>query len=431
MELNQLIILATTGDPNAQNSVGHAYEEGAGVEQDFDAALAWHNLAAMQGHVDSMFQIGRINQLGLTGESNFEEAEKWYRLALAKGHVLAKVNLGMMFVNGEGVSINYKLAENLFRDAAHQGSCDAQNNLGAMYSMGLGVTADDEQAFKWYFLAAEQGNQKAQLSLGLIYRDGIGVQQDYEKSIYWLRKSAIQGDDGAQLHLGLMLIQDEGLAENAEEGRWWLQTSAEQGNDIAKERMADMTSESESPWLDDLFTLKPMVGLSDDGTCWLAITVEEFLWSKTCNVTLGGLMRQTQKYEFDSGRFSDRSEIVNWGFQEIQISRGVPLKVGEDIVISAGDQVIVDWRTQDYPNQSMHGESRMTYKALPDGNRWGYFGDFSDYYYGPIDEVHKAVKAAKLNIVSTSIANEEIKKWYRNLIETDPNQQLGDMPFNS
>jgi TPR repeat protein len=431
MELKAKIILANLGDSNAQNEIGLAYETGDHVQQDFDKAIEWHKLAADQGNLDSAFRIGRIYHFGLGDDQNFYEAAKWYEIASAGNHDLARVNLGLLYINGEGVAQDYKNAEDLFRAAAAQGTHDAQNNLGAMYSMGLGVSPNDEEAFKWYLLAAKQGNQKAQLSIGLMYKDGIGVPQNSEDAYRWLYESAVQGDDGAQLHLGWMLIQGDGVPENRQEGLEWLKASAGQGNEVAEARIAALNandhSESEEFLLDDLFKLQPMVGTSDDGACWLLITVEELLWTNISVVTLGGMMRKTEKIECNTNEISDCSNLINRGFDEIQISRGSQSD-GDDIILVPGDKVIIDWRSQQYQDQSFRGEWRMTYHALLDGKQWGYLGDLSDYYYGENEQVKEQVKSAKINIVDLADSDEETKKWYRNMIEEDCNQQFGNIP---
>ena len=231
------IILANSGDPDSQNIIGHSYEDGDGVQQDFGKALEWHKLAAQRGNFDSAFRIGRIYHFGLGVEQRFSDAVEWYGIASNGNHDLAKVNLGLLYINGEGVAQNYKIAEDLFRQAAEKGVHDAQNNLGAMYSMGLGVLTNNEEAFKWYFLAAMQGNQKAQLSIGLMYKDGIGVPQNSQDAYRWLHESAVLGDDGAQLHLGWMLIQGDDVPLDMQEGLKWLKASADQGNDLAQSRI--------------------------------------------------------------------------------------------------------------------------------------------------------------------------------------------------
>jgi len=63
-----------------------------------------------------------------------------------------------------------------------------------------------------------------------------------------------------------------------------------------------------------------------------------------------------------------------------------------------------------------------------DGKQWGYLGDLSDYYYGENEQVKEQVKSAKINIVDLADSDEETKKWYRNMIEEDCNQQFGNIP---
>ena len=95
------IILANSGDPDSQNIIGHCYEDGDGVQQDFGKALEWHKLAAQRGNFDSAFRIGRIYHFGLGVEQRFSDAVEWYGIASNGNHDLAKVNLGLLYINGK------------------------------------------------------------------------------------------------------------------------------------------------------------------------------------------------------------------------------------------------------------------------------------------------------------------------------------------
>jgi TPR repeat protein len=426
MELKAKIILANLGDSDAQNEIGLAYETGDHVQQDFDKAIEWHKLAAEQGNSDSMFRLGRIWQYGLSGDSEFSIALKWYRMAADKGNSSALFNIGTLYLKGEGVSQDYNVAREMLELSAAKGDSDALHNLAYIYAQGLGVERNDEKALNFQLLAAEQGNKESQNILGWRYKDGDGVLPSDEEAYKWFYAAAAQGHVDAQCTLGWILLQGEGVNEDVAEGIKWLQSSADKGNNTASEILKSNSMQSKII-LHDLLTLKPMVDESDDGTRWLMITVEELLWRDTSVVTFGGVMRKTEKIECNTNEISDCSNLINRGFDEIQISRGSQSD-GDDIILVPGDKVIIDWRSQQYQDQSFRGEWRMTYHALLDGKQWGYLGDLSDYYYGENEQVKEQVKSAKINIVDLADSDEETKKWYRNMIEEDCNQQFANIP---
>jgi hypothetical protein len=333
-----------------------------------------------------------------------------------------------MYVAGDGVGQNYKAAETLFKEAGLAGDPDAQNNLGCIYLGGLGTEKNEVEAARWFELSANQGNQKAQLSLGLMYRDGMGIVQNYEQAYRWLQASAEQGDDGAQFHLGSMLISGEGAPEDSMQGYKWLKSSAQQGNELAIEAVAilDGDGETEETQYEPFsFALGPMIETHNDGTRSLWITVEELQWSTTSKVILGGMMREKEELETDT-RTITAGAMISHGFYEIQKSRGVP---EEDAIrgtakLSPGDMVTIDWRVQTDPNLSYRGLWRMTYQALPDGLRYRYRGDFTDYYYGDDESAKNRVRTEKLRLIDESSMDDGLKRYYREMIEKDFNEQI-------
>ncbi len=53
---------AEKGDAEAQNSVGNAYRDGDGVEQDLKKALVWYKKAAEQGNEKAIEALERLGQ---------------------------------------------------------------------------------------------------------------------------------------------------------------------------------------------------------------------------------------------------------------------------------------------------------------------------------------------------------------------------------
>ena len=428
------VTLANLGDSLAQNRLGHAFEDRTdGVQQDWDSAFKWHNLAANDGNADSQFCLGRFYYNGNGVVQDLPMALKWYELSARQGFAPAQNNLGTMYFNGEAVTQDMTTAIELFSKAADAGNADAQNNLGSIFFGGQGVNTDLEQALKWWLLSAKQSNPKAQLSLGLMYLNGIGVEQSDSNAHDWLKLSAEQGDESAQMHLGNLYVQGYGNSENIEEGVWWLQCAAEQGNSIANELLSTMQGHESTQLgeslLESLTTPLPMVGEDSHGQRWLVITVEEVLWSPIHYVTLGGMGRETQKYEIETKGVISHKDIVLWGFREIARSRGEGQNADETSTCVQGDSVIIDWRSQSEPNKSWRGESRMTYAIPPEDNHtFSYIGNLSDYYYGNDEGTLSAIRVAKLRIIDDSEIDDDERKSWRELVLNDCNIMLSDLP---
>jgi TPR repeat protein len=176
--IKEFELLAESGDPKAQLSLGLMYAYGQGIPQDHAQAANWFLKAAEQGDARAQF------------------------------------NLGVMYALGQGVGKDYILAADWFRRAAEQGEPSAISNIGAMYAKGQGVNQDLGQAMTWTRKAADLGEPTAQYNLGLMYSIGQGVPQDFAQALQWFGRAAEQGDATAQYNLGLIFEQGRGVPRN-------------------------------------------------------------------------------------------------------------------------------------------------------------------------------------------------------------------------
>lgn len=59
-------------------SLGIMYENGEGVEQDFNEAIKWYSQAAAAGSVDAMYNIGVLCYNGTGVEEDEPQAVRWW-----------------------------------------------------------------------------------------------------------------------------------------------------------------------------------------------------------------------------------------------------------------------------------------------------------------------------------------------------------------
>ncbi len=181
---------AEQGNPMAQFSLGHMYENGQGVPQNDEDAVYWYKKSAEQGYIDAQFNLALMYESGNGVQQNCKEAAKWYRKAAKCGDLDSLVNLGSMYYNGDGYPKNYKRAFSLFSEAAEKGDSTAQMNLGFMYKNGLGVDKNTDRAIALFQESAKNGNAQAQINLGLFYLNGDIVKQDYKKAEAFFRQAS-------------------------------------------------------------------------------------------------------------------------------------------------------------------------------------------------------------------------------------------------
>lgn len=85
--------LAKQGDARGEYYLALLYEEGQGVERDFQQALHWYTKAAGVGDVDAAFALGRMHAQGTGVPRDLVAAYVWYSRAARGGHYLGKQEL--------------------------------------------------------------------------------------------------------------------------------------------------------------------------------------------------------------------------------------------------------------------------------------------------------------------------------------------------
>jgi TPR repeat protein len=173
---------AEQGHPAAQSNLGHQYNVGQGVPQDYAEAIKWFRLSAEKGFPGGQTNLGTLYEYGRGVPQDYAEAAKWYGLAAAQGLGFAQYVLGNLYVQGKGVELDYAQAAKLYRGAAEDGIPQAQCSLGIMHLKGDGVERSYENAVKWLQMCAAQGYKEAQEILEMIFDKSKMDPSDYDGS---------------------------------------------------------------------------------------------------------------------------------------------------------------------------------------------------------------------------------------------------------
>lgn len=86
----EFTVLANSGDTHAEYYLGLLYEEGQGLEQDFQLARQWYLKAAGKADVDAAFSLGRLFSKGLGVAQDLPAAYMWFGRAARGGHYLGQ-----------------------------------------------------------------------------------------------------------------------------------------------------------------------------------------------------------------------------------------------------------------------------------------------------------------------------------------------------
>jgi TPR repeat protein len=85
--------LAQRGDARAQYNLGLLYASGLGVEQDYQAALKWHRMAAAQGHAGGQNELAQMYAKGQGVQPNQVLAYVWFSAAIASSSSGSKTEI--------------------------------------------------------------------------------------------------------------------------------------------------------------------------------------------------------------------------------------------------------------------------------------------------------------------------------------------------
>ena len=155
--------LAKEGVPQALNNIGHLYEQGYGVSQDYSEAMNWYKQAASKGLAEAEHNVGMLYNQGFGVAKNNQEAVKWFRRAAKQELADSQYMLGLAYYQGSGVKLSYSKAKPLFLKAAKKDYSPAQFMFGYMLQAGEGAKKPDSfKALIWASIALKNGQREAE-----------------------------------------------------------------------------------------------------------------------------------------------------------------------------------------------------------------------------------------------------------------------------
>ncbi len=261
---------AVQGNTIARYRLGNCYQNGVGVERNDQEAARHYKLSLDQGYAKAQEQLDILSvrfvqQYGkkhmmlskskIEAEENFKtgrefyvckiykKAVTYYQLSADQGHAAAQCYLGSCYQLGLGVEQSYNEAVKYFKLSAVQGNVVAQTILGSCYQLGLGVEQNYTEAVKYYQLSAGQKNANAQFALGILYFEGLGVEQNWNEGLKYFKLSAAQGDADAQFNLGYCYKKGLGVEQNYNEAVKYFTLSAIQGNAVAQKHLNKLSQD--------------------------------------------------------------------------------------------------------------------------------------------------------------------------------------------
>ncbi len=153
--------MAEEGVAEAQNNVGHMYEKGLGVAQNYALAMQWYRRAADQDLAEAQLNIGLLYYYGYGVATNYREAVRWFQDAAESELPEAEYMLALAYEQGTGIGLDYREARRLFLKSARANYAPAQMMFAFMLQAGEGVDSDSFRAYVWGKIAEHNGSKEA------------------------------------------------------------------------------------------------------------------------------------------------------------------------------------------------------------------------------------------------------------------------------
>ncbi|GGI85973.1 tetratricopeptide repeat protein [Legionella impletisoli] len=290
---------AILGVPDAQFKLGQLYEHGIAVNQNYQKALEFYQLAAEQKDLRAEYNIGLMYLEGKGVERNYQEAESWLKDAAFKGNTMAQYALARIKEQGfhdetgkivierdptESVAMyyiassndygpaQYRLAEILVREkqadvsvaavkkrnqtikklyhgAVQEGVKEASLPLAFFNAMDTNAEKQQE-AYAVAKKYAEEGNTEAALLVGLMLDRGVGVAKNPSEAIYWYQKTTMT--PVGSFIMGTYLNQGQHISQDVATSKKLLQHSADSGFSYGNLNLAVVKERDGQAFLDEL-----------------------------------------------------------------------------------------------------------------------------------------------------------------------------------
>lgn len=126
---------AQLGNGNSMYNLGLLYQNGTGVKQDLETALAWYQKAADNGSIDAYVNLGVL--YGTEGKFySPEKSMKYLELAISNHHQLSGFALANLILRGK-VAGDLAEVETLLSQSAHQNCYPAAKLLAHLYAQKI------------------------------------------------------------------------------------------------------------------------------------------------------------------------------------------------------------------------------------------------------------------------------------------------------
>lgn len=233
------------GSDKAILTLAGLYDDGFGVDRNFELAVRLYERAAAMGNPQAQSTYARLLATGVGVARNEPLAILHYHFAAKGGDTFAQMALGFRHMYGLGVAKSCSTALQYYGAAAQVVVDELHGSLPPLmvdkvrladeHNAALAAKnppQDDEDVVSYYEHGAARGDVGAQVAMGQLHLyGGRGLPQDPARARAYFENAAARGDAGAMAHLGMMYAHGDGVAANNSTALDYYLKCAEKGSD--------------------------------------------------------------------------------------------------------------------------------------------------------------------------------------------------------
>ncbi len=206
------------------------YENGFGVERDYQQAFDLFLSAANNRDPYAMYQVGLYYRDGAltNGDSDFENSYKYFNAAYTNGYGLAFYELAKATYYGEGVVADVPKAIEMYHECLNNKIFDAAVDLGIYYEQNE-EDNDPSKAVEYMKQAVEAEIPYSFYKLGSYYYAGFGVEENVDTAKMYFLRAVERRYQYANISLGNIELWEEASDSNDANAFEYYTTAAQYG----------------------------------------------------------------------------------------------------------------------------------------------------------------------------------------------------------
>ncbi|MDC0601453.1 sel1 repeat family protein [Aliiglaciecola sp.] len=171
--------------------------------------------------------LGLRHENGEGVEQSYQIARQYYQLAIQAGSDQAMHNLGVLYSQGLGVPKNRPKALDMWEQASQQGNMYSSYNMGNAFQLGRGRPKDLQQALTYFMLSFEQGYSDGVCQFATVLIDVDPTNSESTREM--LEPIAMQGNNKCLHNLIGLLYEDFEQHQNSQSLLHWSELGASRG----------------------------------------------------------------------------------------------------------------------------------------------------------------------------------------------------------